>query len=26
MAIFVFFRHKNNILRLLHGTEPAIWK
>jgi glycerol-3-phosphate acyltransferase PlsY len=26
MTIFVFFRHKNNILRLLHGTEPAIWK
>jgi len=26
MAIFVFIKHKQNILRLLNGTEPRIGK
>lgn len=26
MAIFIYFRHTDNIKRLLTGTEPAIWK
>jgi glycerol-3-phosphate acyltransferase PlsY len=25
-AIFIFFRHSDNIKRLLSGTEPVIWK
>lgn len=25
-AIFIYFRHKDNIKRLLAGTEPIIWK
>jgi acyl phosphate:glycerol-3-phosphate acyltransferase len=25
-AIFIYFRHADNIKRLLAGTEPAIWK
>ncbi len=25
-AIFIFLRHKDNIKRLLSGTEPVIWK
>jgi acyl phosphate:glycerol-3-phosphate acyltransferase len=24
--MFIYFRHKHNIKRLLSGTEPAIWK
>jgi acyl phosphate:glycerol-3-phosphate acyltransferase len=26
ITIFIYFRHKDNIKRLLSGTEPAIWK
>ena len=25
-AIFIFFRHTDNIRRLLSGTEPVVWK
>jgi len=25
-AIFIYFRHIDNIKRLLAGTEPIIWK
>ena len=25
-AIFIFFRHTDNIKRLLSGTEPVVWK
>ena len=25
-AIFIFFRHSDNVKRLLSGTEPVIWK
>ena len=26
MAIFIFYRHSDNIRRLLAGTEPVIWR
>jgi acyl phosphate:glycerol-3-phosphate acyltransferase len=26
VTIFIYFRHRDNIKRLLSGTEPAIWK
>jgi glycerol-3-phosphate acyltransferase PlsY len=25
-VIFIYYRHKDNITRLLSGTEPVIWK
>jgi len=26
ITIFIYFRHRDNIKRLIAGTEPAIWK